>query len=233
MKKIRTAAHDKNYIVDPATRRSKFIENNKAAMIHGGYSVEIPPSIVDALLDNDLGFELGILKGQLCNITIIGKRVINSLIAEGEETTALNVGLSCADRSVKIILQIQKLLESKLTKPLPDHEKTNRSRTRWLKQLYIGNCSPSDVAFQFEINQLGQLPDYVQQMLSKELAMQQINAEHDNLSREDILAKIEDYKASIAMEKEQIKQREQSVSIEKQRINQQLFANSEPVENNN
>ena len=63
--------------------------------------------------------------------------------------------------------------------------------------------------------------------------MQQINAEHDNLSREDILAKIEDYKASIAMEKEQIKQREQSVSIEKQRINQQLFANSEPVENNN
>jgi hypothetical protein len=223
----------KYYHLDHLTRRSRFIEHNKAAIVHGGYSTDISASIMDALLDNDLGFELGILKGQLTNLATMGRKVVNNLIAEGDETSALHVELSCIDRSIKLIPQIQKMLAAKKDEPVTDCKKISKARTRWLKQLYMGNCSPSDVAFQFEIHQLGQLPDYVQQMLSKELAMQQINAEHDNLSREDILAKLEDYKASIAMEKEQIKQREQSVSIEKQRINQQLFTDSEPVENNN
>lgn len=229
MKKVR-AAHGKDYLIDPTTRRSKFIENNKAAMVHGGYSTEIPSSIVDALLDNDLGFELGILKGQLCNIATIGQKVIDNLIAEGEEATALNVELSCVDRSVKLIPQIQKVLESQITEPLPDYQKTNRARSRWLKQLYKGNCSPSDVAYQFEVHQLGELPQYVQKMLSKELSMQQTEIEHENLSREQILEKLEDYKRAVAAEVDDIKQRELAVSIEKQRINQDLFANSEPVE---
>ena len=232
MKTIRTK-HGKDYLIDPATRRAKFIENNKAAMIHGGYSADIPPSIIDALLDNDLGFELGVLKGQLCNITTIGKRVINSLIAEGEEATALNLELSCVDRSVKLIPQIHKLLESKITRPAPDYQKINKIRARWLKQLYNGNCSPGDVAYQFEVHQLGELPKYVQQMLSNELSAQQTDTEHDNLSREQILEKLEDYKVTIAAEEEQIKLRQLAVSKEKQRINQQLFSYSESSEDEN
>lgn len=229
MKKDRTRK-GKDYLIDPATRRSRFIENNKAAMVHGGYSTEIPSPIVDALLDNDLGFELGILKGQLCNIATIGQKVIDNLMVEGEEASALSVELSCVDRSVKIIPQIQKVLESQITAVLPDNQKTNRARSRWLKQLYKGNCSPSDVAYQFEVHQLGELPQYVRYMLSKELSMQQTEIEHENLSREQILEKLEGYKTAVAAEVNDIRQRELAISIEKQRINQELFASSESVE---
>ncbi|MDD2342336.1 MAG: hypothetical protein PHV54_05545 [Tolumonas sp.] len=222
MKKSR-AISGLDYVVDPRTKRSKFIENNKAAMIHGGYSVEIPESIMNALLENDLGFELGILKGQLANLAIIGRKVVNDLIVAGEETKALNIELACIDRSVKLVPQIQKVLASKEVSSLPDMEKIANARVRWLKQLQKGNCTASELAFQFEIHQLGNVPDYVQRMLLRELSIQQPEFENENLSREAIFEKLETYKNLIAQEKDERQQREIAVSLEKRKINEQLF----------
>jgi hypothetical protein len=231
MKKINKAIENKDYVIDPSTRRSQFKKNNSAALIHGGFSKRIPDELLDPILDNDLGFELGVLKGQLSNITLLGQEVITRLIAEGKDCIALNVVLSCADRAARLGPQIHKVLDSSFAQS--ESPQVIKDRKRWLNKLYKRTCSASDVAYQFEIHQLGELPKYVQQMLLQELTIQQVDAEYDYLSREQILQKLEDYKRTIADESNQIKQRELTVSIEKQRVNQELFANGEPTENGN
>lgn len=222
--KKKGAIENKDYVLDPLTRRSTFTQNNKAAIVHGGYSVNIPEPILGAVLSNDLGFELGILKGQLCNLITIGNKVIANLIAEDKDAKALSIELACVDRSVKLIPQIQKLLESQITNSAVDNQKLNRLRIKWLKHLNKGNCSASELAYQFEINQLGELPKYVQQLVSQELSMRQLDMEQESLSREQIFEKIQDYRRAINNEQEQIKQRSFAVAIEKQKINHQLFA---------
>lgn len=231
MKKAKQAKENKDYIIDPKTRRSKFKDNNRAALIHGGFSNNIPEVLVGSILDNDLGFELGVLKGQLSNVTLLGHEVITRLITEGDDSAALSVVLSCADRSAKLVPQIHKVLDSSLAQA--DSPQVIKTRKQWLNKLYKGKCLASDVAYHFEIHQLGELPGYVQKMLSNELTAQQTDTAHDNLSREQIFEKLEDYKTTIAAEEEQIKWRQQAVSREKQRINQQLFTNSKPSEDNN
>ncbi|MGS0692311.1 hypothetical protein [Shewanella sp. 30m-9] len=231
MKKTKKTKQNTGYIIDPKTRRSQFQSNNRAALVHGGFSNKIPEELLGSILDNDLGFELGVLKGQLSNITLLGQEVITRLITEGEDSVALSVVLSCADRTAKLVPQIQKVLDSSLAKT--GSVQLINSRNRWLNKLYKGKCSASDVAYQFEVHQLGELPDYVQRMLSIELSAQQTDTDHENLSREQIFEKLEDYKVTIAAEEEQIKLRQQAVSKEKQRINQHLFNNSEPSEDNN
>ncbi|MGS0675962.1 hypothetical protein [Shewanella sp. 125m-1] len=230
-KTIKTAKQNTDYIIAPKTRRSQFQSNNSAALVHGGFSNKIPKELLSSILDNDLGFELGVLKGQLSNITQLGQEVITRLITEGEDSVALSVVLSCADRTAKLVPQIHKVLDSSFAQT--ESTQIIKSRNRWLNKLYKGNCSASDVAYQFEVHQLGELPKYVQQMLSNELSAQQTDTDHDNLSREQVLEKLQDYKTTIAAEEEQIKLRQQAVSKEKQRINQQLFSYSESSEDEN
>ncbi|WP_282167109.1 hypothetical protein [Shewanella japonica] len=227
----KTAKQNTDYIIAPKTRRSRFQSNNSAALVHGGFSSKIAKELLSSILDNDLGFELGVLKGQLSNITLLGQELITRLITEGEDSVALSVVLSCADRTAKLVPQIHKVLDSSFAQT--ESTQVIKSRNRWLNKLYKGKCSASDVAYQFEVHQLGELPDYVQQMLSIELSAQQTNTDHENLSREQIFEKLEDYKVTIASEEEQIKLRQLAVSKEKQRINQQLFSYSESSEDEN
>lgn len=231
MKKTKTAKQNTDYIIAPKTRRSQFQSNNSAALIHGGFSNKIPKELISSILDNDLGFELGVLKGQLSNITSLGQEVITRLITEGDDSAALSVVLSCADRSAKLVPQIHKVLDSSIAQA--NSPQIIKSRKQWLNKLYKGKCLASDVAYQFEVHQLGELPKYVQQMLTTELSTQTTDTSHENLSREQVLERLEDYKTAMAAENEQIKQHQKAVFKEKQKINQQLFTNSELTENNN
>lgn len=225
MSKKKSAIKGQDYEIDPSTKRSKFQKNNSTALIHGGYSKKVPTELFNSMLDNDLGFELGVLKGQLSNITILGEEVITRLVNEGEDSVALSVVLSCADRTAKLVPQIHKVLDSSFAKA--ESIQVNKTRNRWLNKLHRGNSSAIELAYQFEIHQLGELPKYVQQLLNQELSNQTSENEHEELSREQIFEKLEDYKNTINTEKMQLKQRALSISIEKQKINEQLFNGSD------
>ena len=47
-KSLKTAVENRDYILDLSTRRSSFQSNNKAALIHGGYSKSIPEELITA-----------------------------------------------------------------------------------------------------------------------------------------------------------------------------------------
>jgi hypothetical protein len=220
------------YELDPGTRRSRFLKNNKAALIHGGFSKNIPEELLTSILSNDLGFELGVLKGQLTNITTMGMGVISELVQDGENTTALNIALSCADRSAKLVPQIQKILESVLVKEEQDEPKVIKTRTRLLKKLHAGLCLPSEVAYQFECHQLGELPDYVDQMLKIELKEKEPEVEIELYSREELQVKVSDYWQSVEQEKEHQVERKADITAEKERVNAQVYSLPMTDENN-
>lgn len=223
-KKLNIAAEGKDYTLNANTRRSCFQNNNKSALIHGGYAKNIPEELLAAILDNDLGFELGVLKGQLTNITTMGMGIISDLIQDGESTTALEVALSCADRSAKLVPQIQKILESELVIEEQENLKVIKTRSRLLKKLHAGLCLPSEVAYQFECHQLGALPDYVNQMLKIELKEQQPELEVELYSREELQSKISDYWLNVEQDKVAQLERNAEVTAEKDRVNAQVYS---------
>jgi len=223
-KSLKTAVENRDYILDVSTRRSCFQSNNKAALIHGGYSKSIPEELITAVLDNDLGFELGVLKGQLSNISTMGMGIISDLLQSGESTTALDVALSCADRSAKLVPQIQKILESEVMREKQQDPRLLKSRSRLLKKLHAGLCLPSDVAYQFEYQQLGELPDYVTQMLKLELKESKAELETELYSREELQSKIAEYWLEVEQEKQSLIERKVQVVAGKDRVNRQLFS---------
>jgi hypothetical protein len=222
--KIRTAIESKDYVLNSSTRRSCFQNNNKAALIHGGFSKNIPEELLTSILSNDLGFELGVLKGQLSNITTMGMGIISELVQEGEKTTALNIAFSCADRSAKLVPQIQKILESGLVKEEQDEPKVIKTRTRLLKKLHAGLCLPSEVAYQFECHQLGELPDYVDQMLKIEFKEKEPEVEIELYSREELQVKVSEYWQGVEQEKESQLERKADIEAEKKRVNAQVYS---------
>lgn len=216
----------KDYFLDPETKRSCFKTNNKAALIHGGYSKQIPEEVLHAMLNNDLGFEIGILKGQLSNLATMGAEVVNELQQQGEKATALSVALSCADRASKIVPQIQKALESPLVINKEPDPKVLRTRNRWLKKLQAGGCLPSEVAYQFEVNNLGSLPEYLMKRLEIELKNIEPELEEELYSREELQKKLTEYWKEVDSEELTKLERKNTIHKEKQRINEQFF-NSE------
>ncbi|WP_448247579.1 hypothetical protein [Thalassotalea agariperforans] len=222
MSKTQYAKKTNNYTLDPKTRRARFLKNNSAAIVHGGYSKNISEDVLNAIKDTDLGYEVGVLKGQLSNIATMGMGVVADLIKVGEKAEALNIALSCADRSVKIVPQIQKAIESYITsKELLDDKKI-KIKNRWLNSLRAGKCEPSEVAYQFEVQQLGELPSYVAQMLALELKNPNIELVEELYTRDEIKQKINEYWQEVELEPNLQDSRSKEIAIEKQKINQQL-----------
>jgi hypothetical protein len=222
--KIRKSIERKDYVLNPSTRRSSFQNNNKAALIHGGYSKNIPAELMEAVLGNDLGYELGILKGQLSNISTLGMGIISELLEEGERSEALSVALSCADRSARLVPQIQRIVElNSIREEVPD-SKVIKTRSKLLKKLNSGLLLPSEVAYQFEYQQLGELPDYVNQMLKIELKEKEPEVEVELYSREELQVKVSDYRLALEQEKESQVERKAEITAEKERVNAQVYS---------
>ncbi|MGF1754889.1 hypothetical protein L4C33_14995 [Vibrio makurazakiensis] len=228
--KRQKARKDIDYTLDPITSRATFKKNNKAALIHGGYSHDISDSILEAILDNDLGFEVGILKGQLTNIHTLGSQLTQTLLLQGEEATALSVLLSCADRSSKLVPQIQKLLKNSAAQHNSLNHKELAARKRWLKKLKDGVCLPSEVAYQFETQQLGEPPAYVQKMIDVELRSCDSEVEDELFSRTDLQQQLCEYWEATKKEAKNKQIRQKEVHDIKQQINREIF---EPSEGNN
>jgi hypothetical protein len=127
-------AENKDYILDPVTRRAKFLKNNQATLIHGGFSKQIAPELLEAALDTDLAFETGLLKSQLTNLATLGTSIISKLIEDGDELSALQLALACADRTAKLVPQVQKLLESDLVNIKVPDIKQDKLKNRILKK---------------------------------------------------------------------------------------------------
>jgi len=228
--KVRTAEKETDYILDPITRRSCFIHNNKAALIHGGYSKHISDELLKSILDNDLGFEIGLLKGQLSNLAIMGGEVINELQQQGEKSAALDIALSCADRASKLVPQIKKVLESPLVNIEQPDPKILRTRNRWLKKLHNSECPPSEVAYQFEINNLGPLPDYIIKLLQIELNNVEPEIVTELYSREELQNKLTEYWKEVDCEKSAQLKRQEAIHKEKKRVNDLFFKSGNQVD---
>ncbi|EPR2983068.1 hypothetical protein [Vibrio parahaemolyticus] len=230
--KRQKARKNVDYTLDPITSRATFKKNNKAALIHGGYSREINENLLEAILDNDLGFEVGVLKGQLTNIHTLGSELTQKLLLQGEEATALNVALSCADRASKLVPQIQKALESPLTADFELDAKKQRQKNRWLKRFHAGECSASDVAYQFEVNNLGQPPLYVMKKLEAEIKSAPSDIDDAQYSREELQQQLMEYWQETASEEQLRNEREQAIQREKKRISDRFFNSSNASDSN-
>lgn len=215
-----------DYELDPSTRRAQFKKNNQAALVHGGYSKHISTELLEAVAGNDLGFEVGVLKGQLTNLTIMGDQVIRDLQQEGENVAALQIALSCADRASKLVPQIQRVLESPLLLTEEQTEKKRRLKNRWLKRLHEGECSASEVAYQFEINGLGELPFYLVKTLEIELKNDTSDIQEELYSREQLQQMLSEYWDGTVAEEEVRRERAVAIHQEKQRINKRFFTPS-------
>ncbi|MCE0493113.1 hypothetical protein [Vibrio salinus] len=208
-------------------RRARFIKNNKAALIHGGYSRDMPPEVKDAFLANDYSYEFAQLKNQVAQIAILGGSRIEELYEQGDVSSALAVSLACADRVSKLIPQIQKALESPL---LADDElppAKQKIKNRWLKKLQTGGCTALDVAYQFEVNDLGSLPTYVLKKLDFELKNTTVEIEDELFTRQDIDKMTEEYWNNIESERTKQEDRLKAIHLEKARINKKFFGDNE------
>ncbi|ELH0894522.1 hypothetical protein Q9887_001399 [Vibrio fluvialis] len=213
----------KDYELDPTTKRSRFKKNNNAALVHGGYSKQLSPELLAAVMDNDLGFEVGILKGQLSNLAVMGEQLIQELHQQGESATALNVALSCADRASKLVPQIQKALESPLVSNYELDPKKQRLKNRWLKRFHAHECSATDVAYQFELNNLGQPPLYIMKILDVEIKDTPSDIDDALYSREDIQKQLMEYWKESDSEEQNRNKREVAIQREKKRISEHFF----------
>jgi len=212
-----------NFSIDKKTRRATFLANNQAALVHGGYSKNIPEELMNSVLAGDLGFELGMLKGQLSNIALLGDKAIQSFSDQGDAASALHIALACADSTSRLIPQIQKTLESQLSNNEQADEGTVKMRLRWLKKLRAGGCNTLEVAYQFEINELGSLPNYVQKQLDNELRTIEPELIPELYTREELKTKLQAYWDEAEAEATQMAKRKTAIDLEKQRINEQFF----------
>lgn len=215
-----------NFSLDKKTRRATFLKNNKAALVHGGYSQKLPEELIASVLAGDLGFELGVLKGQLCNIASLGDRAVKSLSVQGDDVSALKVALACADSTSRLIPQIQKVLESELSNIGVIDERPLKARSRWLRKLRAGGCNVLEVAYQFEINELGSLPGYVQKQLESELKSIEPELIPELYTRQELTKKLQEYWDITEGEEAQMAQRKIAIDLEKERINKQFFGES-------
>lgn len=222
----------KDYELDPITKRARFKKNNNAALVHGGYASQLPPELLSAMMENDLGFEVGILKGQLSNLTLMGDQLIKELHQQGESATALSVALSCADRASKLVPQIQKALESPLLTNTEQAPQKQRLKNRWLKRFHTGECSATDIAYQFEINELGQLPLYVMKKLEMEIKSTPSDIVDAQYSREEIQQQLMDYWKETASEDQRREEREKAIQHAKKRISEHFFNTSSTNDSN-
>lgn len=226
------AVKGKDYELDPTTKRSRFKKNNNAALIHGGYSKQLSPELLAAVIDNDLGFEVGILKGQLSNLAVMGEQLIQELHQQGESATALSVALSCADRASKLVPQIQKALESQIVLDTEFDSKKRRLKNRWLKRFHTGDCSATDIAYQFEVNDLGQPPLYVMKKLEMEIKSSPSDIDDSQYSREEIQQQLMEYWKETASEELRRDEREKAIQQEKKRISDHFFNSSNTRDSN-
>lgn len=230
-KKLSKAVEGVDYDIAPTSRRAQFKKNNQAALVHGGFSNHLGPELLAVITDNDLGFEVGVLKGQLSNLTMIGDFVIKELHQQGESVTALNVALSCADRASKLVPQIQRALESPLITGESLSQQKVKIKNRWLKKLQAGGCSAMEVAYQFEVNQLGSLPNYVVKKLEFELKNATVEIADELFSRQDINKMTEEYWNKVVSEPDEKEQRLKAIHIEKERVNNKFFTSDRGSEN--
>jgi hypothetical protein len=212
-----------NFSIDKKTRRATFLANNQAALVHGGHSKNIPEEVMNSVLAGDLGFELGMLKGQLSNIALLGDKAIQSFSDQGDAASALQIALACADSTSRLIPQIQKALESQLSNNEQVDESTVKMRLRWLKKLRAGGCNPLEIAYQFEVNELGSLPSYVQKQLENELRVVEPELVPELYTREELKQKLQDYWDKTEKEAELIVKRKAVIDLQKQRTNEQFF----------
>lgn len=213
----------RNFSIDKKTRRATFLANNQAALIHGGYSKNIPDELIESVLAGDLGFELGVLKGQLSNLALLGDKAVKYFTSQGDDVTALQVAISCSDCTSRLIPQISKLLESHLSIGGDVDNSVLKTRTRWLKKLRAGGCSAVEVAYQFEVNELGVLPHYVQIQVDGELKNAEPELAPELYTREELNQKLEDYWDEAESESELLASRKDAITLEKIRINEQFF----------
>ena len=216
-RKLNITNEGKDFTIDPVTRSARFLKNNKAALIHGGYSKKIDETLINSALDNDLALETGLLKGQLLNLATLGQSVISGLIAEGDEITALHLALACADRTSKLIPQIQKLLESDLLNIEVPDVNTEKVRKRILKKFQDNKCSALEVAYLYEVQNLGSLPHYIKQSVAIELSEQSKDVE-DTFTREELELRAQKYWKETQLEAQQRLDREKAVLLEKRKL---------------
>jgi hypothetical protein len=214
---------NQSFSIDKKTRRATFLANNQAALVHGGYSKNIPAELMNSVLAGDLGFEYGMLKGQLANIALLSDKAIQSFSSQGDDASALHVALACADSTSRLIPQIQKVLESKLSNNDQVDDRAIKLRPYWLKKLRAGGCNALEVAYQFEVNELGSLPSYVQKQLENELRVVEPELVPELYTREELKQKLQDYWDKTEKEAELIVKRKAVIDLEKQRINEQFF----------
>jgi hypothetical protein len=215
---------NQSFSIDKKTRRATFLANNQAALVHGGYSKNIPAELMNSVLAGDLGFEYGMLKGQLANIALLSDKAIQSFSSQGDDASALHVALACADSTSRLIPQIQKVLESKLSNNDQFDDRAIRLRSHWLKKLRAaGGCNALEVAYQFEVNELGSLPSYVQKQLENELRTVEPELVRELYSREELKQKLRDYWDETETESELMVKRKTAIDLEKQRINEEFF----------
>lgn len=226
------AVRGKDFELDPVTKRSRFKKNNNAALIHGGYSKQISPDLLTAMTDNDLGFEVGILKGQLSNIAVMGEQLIQDLCQQGESATALSVALSCADRASKLVPQIQKALESPIVLNSEPDPKERRLKNRWLKRFHLGECSAAEVAYQFEVNNLGLPPLYIIKKLEVDIKSAPLEVDDTQYNREEIQQLLTEYWKETASEAQLRSKREEAIQKEKKRIADHFFNSSNATDSN-
>lgn len=226
------AVECQDYELDPITKRSRFKKNNKAALIHGGYSKEMPPEVEEAFLANDYSYELALLKNQASQVALIGGRFVDQLMEQGDISSALSVSLSCADRMSKLIPQIQKALESPIVSGSEFDPKKRRLKNRWLKRFHNGDCSATDIAYQFEINDLGQPPLYVMKKLEVEIKSDPSDIDDAQYSREEIQQQLMEYWKETASEEQRRNEREEAIQQEKKRISDHFFNSSNTNDSN-
>ncbi|MEH6456898.1 MAG: hypothetical protein V7749_11280, partial [Cocleimonas sp.] len=82
----------------------------------------------------------------------------------------------------------------------------------------------SEVAYQFECHQLGELPDYVDQMLKIELKEKEPEVEIELYSREELQVKVSEYWQGVEHEKESQLKRKADITAEKERVNAQVYS---------
>lgn len=219
------------FSIDKKTRRATFLVNNQAALIHGGYSKNIPNELVESVLAGDLGFELGMLKGQLSNLALLGDKAVKYFSSQGDDVSALQVAISCSDCTSRLVPQINKLLESHISSGVNADDSLLKIRTRWLKKLRADGCSAVEVAYQFEVNELGDLPHYVQIQVDNELKNAEPELAPELYTREELNQKLQSYWDEVEDESEQLALRKNAITLEKQRINEQFFgAEAKPTE---
>jgi hypothetical protein len=214
---------NQSFSIDKKTRRATFLANNQAALIHGGYSKNIPEEMMNSVLAGDLGFELGMLQGQLSNIALLSDKAIKSFSSQGDDASALHVALACADSTSRLIPQIQKVLESELSNNDKVDDRVLKFRFRWLKKSRAGGCNALEVAYQFEVNELGSLPSYVQKQLENELRTVEPELVPELYTREESKQKLQDYWNKTETEAALMVKRKTAMDLEKQRINEQFF----------